>query len=177
MKTVLDPCCGSKMFWFNKNDHRILYGDIRHETLVVKDTSHGNPKGKRVLIIEPDVIIDFRSMPFPDNTFHLVVFDPPHLMRAGKQSWMATKYGKLGHNWQNDLRAGFAECFRVLRPHGVLVFKWNETQVKIREVLALTPERPLFGNTSGRKAGTHWILFMKWHEDTEGAEGQGKEVI
>ena len=74
---------------------------------------------------------------------------------------MAAKYGKLGPDWRDDLRAGFAECFRVLRPHGVLVFKWNETQVKVREVLALTPESPLFGNTSGRKAGTHWIVFMK----------------
>jgi len=44
---------------------------------------------------------------------------------------------------------------------GVLVFKWNETQVKLREVLALTPHAPLFGNTSGKKAGTHWLVFMK----------------
>jgi hypothetical protein len=41
------------------------------------------------------------------------------------------------------------------------VFKWNETQVKVREVLALTPHAPLFGHTSGKKAGTHWLVFMK----------------
>lgn len=29
------------------------------------------------------------------------------------------------------------------------------------EVLALTPHQPLFGNTSGKKAGTHWLVFMK----------------
>ena len=59
------------------------------------------------------------------------------------------------------LRAGFAECFRVLAPHGVLIFKWAETQVKVSEILALTPERPLFGHPSGKRAATHWITFMK----------------
>ncbi|MBT0178015.1 class I SAM-dependent methyltransferase, partial [Listeria seeligeri] len=65
-----------------------------------------------------------------------------------------------------DLRAGFAECFRVLRPEGVLVFKWSEVQVATREVLALTDARPLFGHPSGKRAGTHWICFMK--EPTHG---------
>jgi hypothetical protein len=43
----------------------------------------------------------------------------------------------------------------------VLIFKWNETQVRVREVLALTPERPLFGQVSGRGHMTHWLVFMK----------------
>lgn len=160
-KPVLDPCCGPRMWWFDKHNVRALFGDRRRETLTVKDTSHGNESGQRVLRIEPDVDLDFRAMPFESDTFHLIAFDPPHLVRAGAQSWMAAKYGKMGPDWREDLRAGFAECFRVLRPLGVLVFKWNETQVKVREVLALTPELPLFGNTSGRKSGTHWIVFMK----------------
>jgi len=93
-----------------------------------------------------------------------VAFDPPHLVRAGPKSWLAAKYGKLSEDWREDLRQGFAECFRVLASDGVLVFKWNETQVKLREVLALTPHQPLFGNTSGKKAGTHWLVFMKGGE-------------
>jgi hypothetical protein len=149
------------MWWFDHADTRALFGDRRRETLTVKDTSHGREDGRRVLRIDPDVDIDFRALPFPDKTFHLVAFDPPHLVRAGAQSWMAAKYGKLGPSWRDDLRVGFTECFRVLVPHGVLVVKWSETQVKVRDVLALTPETPLFGNTSGRKAGTHWIVFMK----------------
>lgn len=61
----------------------------------------------------------------------------------------------------DQLRAGFAECFRVLKPNGTLVFKWNETQVKTREVLALTTHKPLFGQVSGAKGMTHWLVFMK----------------
>ncbi len=158
---VLDPCCGSRMMWFDPTNPDALIAEQRREVLTVTDRSHGREDGTRVLRVEPDVQFDFRAMPFPDGSFKLVAFDPPHLVRAGPRSWMAAKYGKLGADWRDDLRAGFAECFRVLAPDGVLVFKWNETKVKIREVLACTPVTPLFGNTSGKKAGTHWIVFIK----------------
>lgn len=147
--------------WFDRGHHDVIFGDQRNETLTLVDRSHGRADGTRVLRIEPDVVMDFRAMPYPDESFKLVAFDPPHLVRAGPRSWLAAKYGKLGADWKDDLRAGFSECFWVLETNGVLVFKWNETQVKIREILALTPYRPLFGNTSGKKAGTHWIVFMK----------------
>ncbi|MDD5206487.1 MAG: class I SAM-dependent methyltransferase [Desulfobacterales bacterium] len=149
------------MMWFDREHTEAVFGDKRREVLTVTDRSHGREEGTRMVNINPDVMFDFRVLPYKNNSFPLVVFDPPHLVRAGKLSWMAAKYGKLGENWRDDLRSGFSECFRVLRPQGVLVFKWNETQVKIKEVLALTPVRPLFGNTSGKKAGTHWIVFMK----------------
>ena len=75
---------------------------------------------------------------------------------------VAKGQGRRGcQNWQEDLRLGFSECFRVLSADGVLVFKWNETQIKVREILALTPEKPLFGHLSGRKGLTHWQVFMK----------------
>ena len=157
---VLDPCCGSRMMWFDKADPRAIFGDRRSETVIVTDRTH-HEDGTRTLTIEPDTLMDFRSLPFPDGRFRLVAFDPPHLERAGPRSWLAAKYGKLGGDWREDLRRGFAECFRVLAPEGVLVFKWNETQVRVREVLALTPEKPLFGQISGRAGMTHWLVFMK----------------
>lgn len=160
-RAVLDPCCGSRMFWFDKQHPDVVYGDCRNETITVTDRSRGNPSGERTLHIEPDMLLDFRAMPFPDGSFRLVSFDPPHLRHAGPRSWLAAKYGKLSDNWRDDLRAGFAECFRVLDADGVLVFKWNETQVPAREVLALTPVQPLFGHTAGRKGLTHWYVYMK----------------
>jgi hypothetical protein len=160
MKMVLDPCCGGRMMWFDKYDPRATFGDRRSETLVVTDRSH-REDGTRTLRIEPDTLMDFRALPFDEGSFKLVAFDPPHLERAGPKSWLAAKYGKLSENWREDLRVGFAECFRVLEVHGVLVFKWNETQVKLKEVLALTPHKPLFGQVSGRSGMTHWLVFMK----------------
>lgn len=160
-KHVLDPCCGSRMMWFDRDDPRVIFGDCRSETITVTDRSHGRADGTRTLHIQPDALMDFRALPFPSNTFALVAFDPPHLVRAGPRSWLAAKYGKLSDDWRDDLRQGFAECFRVLKPEGVLVFKWNETQVPLKEVLALTPEKPLLGQQNGRGLRTHWLVFMK----------------
>jgi len=152
-KRILDPCCGSRMFWFDRQNPDVVFGDKRTETHVLCDG--------RTLRIEPDMTIDFTNLPFDDNSFKLVAFDPPHLRTAGAKSWMAAKYGKLSENWREDISKGFAECFRVLDSDGVLVFKWNETQIKVKEVLSLTPIQPLFGHISGRKGLTHWLVFMK----------------
>lgn len=164
---ILDPCCGSRMWWFEKNHPDVIYGDARREVITVTDRSHGKKSGTRTLSINPDVIMDFRALPFPENSFHLLAFDPPHLVRAGRKSWLAAKYGTLANDWREDLRKGFEECFRVLRPHGTLIFKWSETQVKISEILPLAPVPPLFGNTSGKKAGTHFMVFIKLDSEKE----------
>ncbi len=156
---ALDACCGSRMFWFDKADTRATFMDKRRETHVLTDNTRA--PGSRVLKIDPDYKADFTSMPFSDASFSLVVFDPPHLVRAGKNGWMAKKYGKLEGDWQEDLQRGFAECFRVLKPNGTLIFKWNEVQIPVSKILALTPELPLFGNRCGKTAKTHWIVFMK----------------
>lgn len=107
------------------------------------------------------IIADFRNMPHADNSFKMVVFDPPHLNKLGKSSWMAKKYGILSLNWKEDLRRGFKECFRVLEPNGTLIFKWNESQIKVNEILKLTDYKPMFGHISGKRSDTHWICFIK----------------
>ena len=158
---ILDPCCGTRAMWFDKADQRTIFGDLRRDTITVTDNSRGNSSGLRTLQIEPDALMDFRALPYPEDTFNLVAFDPPHLIQAGPKSWLAAKYGKLGEDWRDDLRQGFAECFRVLKPASTLVFKWNESQVKLGEVLALTPRAPLFGQMTGRGLKTHWLVFLK----------------
>ena len=157
--SVLDVCCGSKMMWFDSDDDRAVFMDKREESHTLRDKSSSG--GTRELIVSPDVVADFTSIPFEDESFPLVVFDPPHLVRAGKKSWMALKYGKLEENWQEELRKGFLECWRVLKPEGTLIFKWNETQVKVSQILPLVPARPLFGQRCGKTAKTHWIVFSK----------------
>lgn len=160
-RRVLDPCSGSRMMWFDRSNPDVVFGDCRSEVITVTDRSRGNASGTRTLRIESDTLMDFTALPFDAGAFKLVAFDPPHLIHAGPRSWLAAKYGKLSENWREDLRKGFAECFRVLAGDGVLVFKWNETQVKARDVLALTPIQPLFGHRSGNKGLTHWYVFMK----------------
>ena len=158
---VLDACCGSRKFWFDHDDPRALYIDQREGVWMVSDPS--KPTGERRVEVRPDQVADFRNMPFADESFSLVVFDPPHIKinRTGKNSRMAINYGTLGFGWKEDLRAGFRECFRVLKPDGVLVFKWAETNITVSEVLALADQSPLFGNRMPKVSGTHWIVFIK----------------
>lgn len=150
---ILDACCGGRMFWFDREDPRALFVDVREEEKTLCD-------GRR-FAIRPDAFADFTAMPFADGAFKLVVFDPPHLVEAGPNSWQAFKYGKLSDNWRDQLRKGFAECFRVLSGGGTLIFKWNEEQISVKEVLACTKEKPLFGNRRPGRSKTHWIVFMK----------------
>lgn len=86
-QAILDMCCGSRMFWFNKQDSRAVFADIRAEEHTLCD-------GRR-LVISPDLIADFRALPFADASFPVVVFDPPHLERVGQSAWMGKKYGRL----------------------------------------------------------------------------------
>lgn len=142
------------MFWFDRADPRVVFMDIRCEEHTLCD--------ERRLVIKPDIIADFRNLPFQGETFSMVVFDPPHLVRAGEKSWMRAKYGVLNKDtWRTDIAAGFREAMRVLKPGGTLIFKWNETQLRTSEILALTDQKPLFGHPSGKKGGTHWICFVK----------------
>lgn len=150
MKKILDVCCGSKMFWFNKNREDTVYMDNREYEDILCDG--------RKIEIKPDIVANFKKIPFPDNSFKLVVFDPPHLLRVGDNSWLKKKYGKLDNSWPQDIKKGFEECFRVLEPFGILIFKWNEEQIKLSEILKLTKIEPLFGN---KRAKTHWLVFMK----------------
>lgn len=152
MKPILDACCGSRMFWFDRNDPRAVFCDNRR----IKETLCDG----RVLRIEPDILCDFKALPFPDESFHLVVFDPPHLKIAGPKSWQAKKYGKLPPDWEEELRQGFAECFRVLKTNGTLVFKWSEVQIPLSKVLPLAEVPPLFGDRRGGN-GAQWVVFMK----------------
>lgn len=107
-KYILDVCCGSRMFWFSKNNKKTIYMDNRKIEEVLCDG--------RKLEIKPDILGDFRNIPFKNNSFYLVVFDPPHLKQVGETSYMAKKYGKLGKDWERDLKQGFKECMRVLKP-------------------------------------------------------------
>ncbi|WP_288773783.1 class I SAM-dependent methyltransferase [uncultured Psychrobacter sp.] len=152
-KKILDPCCGSRMFWFDKKDERAVFTDKRSEQHTLCDG--------RELIIEPDMVMDFTNLQFDDEQFHMVVFDPPHLNKIGDNSWMAKKYGKLDETWPKMIKDGFAECFRVLKPNGTLIFKWNETQILTKDILALTDQKPVVGHISGKRANTHWICFLK----------------
>lgn len=80
----------------------------------------------------PTVVADNRDMPFDDDHFDVVVYDPPHVPNQGKDRSkdFNTRFGLVikslpggGYNL-NHLYQPFAlEAFRVLKPGGVLFCK------------------------------------------------------
>jgi len=155
MKPILDPASSMRLFYFDKTDPRVIFGDIR------EDETHLLTNNQTIKI-KPDEVMDFRFIPYPDETFQCVVFDPPHMLNLSEKSWMRKKYGVLdSQTWREDITAGFAECFRVLKTNGTLIFKWNEVSISLKEILTLTDQKPVLGHPSGKRMGTHWVLFMK----------------
>ena len=70
-KLVLDATCGGRMMWFDKQNPIAMFVDQR-------DVDPGFVQQRPNFSVKPDAIMDFRHLEFADNTFHLVVFDPPH---------------------------------------------------------------------------------------------------
>lgn len=151
---ILDVCCGSKMFWYNKEEPHTTFMDIRDEVLTYTDRN-----AVRKVEVNPDIVANFRNIPFAGDIFDLVVFDPPHLIHVGDNSWLAKKYGKLDKNtWPQDLKLGFDECMRVLKPNGTMLFKWNEEQIKTKDVFEVFGQQPILGD---KRSKTRWSVFIK----------------
>lgn len=158
-KKILDMTCGSRTIWFNKHHPDAVYVDKRwldEEGIFGKSCT-----SLHHIHVHPDVQCDFTDLPFEDDTFNLVVFDPPHLIKAKETAWLVKKYGKLEEGWQDMLHDGFREGMRVLQPDGVMVFKWAESHIPAQDVWKAIGRKPLFGHHSGKKSGTFWGIFMK----------------
>lgn len=157
-KKILDVTCSDRTIWFQKNEPHTIYCDKRREEW---EGCFGKNQKRRHLVIDPDVQCDFTNLPFDDQSFALVVFDPPHVLNLTDKSWMRKAYGSLDNNWKQLIHDGFAECMRVLKPDGVLIFKWSDISISTRDVIKAIGQEPLFGHRSGKKMNTHWMCFMK----------------
>ncbi len=161
---ILDSTCGGRSIWHPNNKERedTLYIDKREE-----EPGFTGQEG-RTYGVQPDEIEDFRNLPYEDNSFNLVVFDPPHMIREngmeGLTGYVTKSYGALhAETWQHDLKKGFEELWRVLDEGGTLVFKFADNDIDFKEVLDLAPTDPLFGTRTKKnsKVENRWFVFYK----------------
>ena len=154
-KFILDACCGGRQFWFDKTHPNTIFIDIRK---CEKGHNWHRPNHE----VNPDIQMDFRKLDFPDNSFKMVIFDPPHILHSSDKGVIEMQYGALDKdNWSEDLKKGFDECWRVLEDYGVLIFKWNEARIKKSDVLKILAREPLFGHSPLGNHKSHWLCFMK----------------
>ena len=149
---ILDATCGGRHLWFDKVRADTVYVDRR---VLPKGTIPVRPNWE----VRPTVVADFTRLPFRNETFDLIVFDPPHIVRdKPSKSFLRTKYGELNSSdWDATIRTGFEECWRVLKSGGTLHFKWADSSRPLKEVLQLFPVQPLFKN----KHPVSWSVFAK----------------
>ena len=152
MKPLLDATAGNRMIWAHvgKKSDYVVFMD--------KEPN---------LAIPPDVLAVWGHLPFRDQVFSCVIFDPPH-SRFGKNSMhQDTKghrwWGNLSKRWQTDFYKAAQEFIRV---SDILCFKWNETSHVIDKILPLF--RPwkikyMKKHQSSMKRGkstTWWVTFI-----------------
>ena len=157
---ILDATCGTKRIWYQKSHPFVTFIDKRKETL--KESRIGR---KETFRIEPNIIADWtKKLPFDNEHFDMVIFDPPHIFGNPEKKLMNMQkyYGWLDKKtYRNDIQKGFKELFRVLKSEGIFILKWCETCVKLDEILKLSPYRPMFGTRTGQANKNHWVLFIK----------------
>lgn len=109
---ILDATVNGGRFWRNTN-HPVIGIDI--------DFAH-----------KPTLVADNTAMPFPDSSFDVIVYDPPHIPNQGKDKSkdFGTRFGLVVRSTkENQYTFSYTfppfvqEAYRVLRPDGLLFSK------------------------------------------------------
>ena len=149
---ILDATCGARMMWHDRRHPNTVYVDRR--IIPVGHPYRG--RNRKDWEIRPDICASFTALPFRDNSFDIVLWDPPHILQDSTRGIFPTMYGTLPtRGWEDVLRQGFDECYRVTR--GAVHFKWNDCRKPLKTILALFPIKPLYRT----KGSTTWSIFIK----------------
>jgi len=169
---ILEATCGARSYWREKEHPETVFIDLRFEkhpnfSWEGYDIDGAKRRKPAPYEIVPDIQADYKTLPFQDRTFDLVVFDPPHMVTKSGMKRLSgivkRKYGALrAETWQRDLSLAFFELFRVMTDRATLTFKFWDGDIGFENVLEVIPGEPLYGTTS--KSGKHdtkWLTFNK----------------
>ena len=114
-------------------------------------------------ILKQNAVFNYRTAPYfysaeKDTVFHRAF---NHTAVRNQRILHFGVSAVIGRRRIADLcvnRAGFHTEQRIKH---FLIFKWNETDIKVSDILKLTSEKPIFGHKSGKRSNTHWICFQK----------------
>lgn len=134
---VLDATYGKGTFWKTWKPMHLTYHDIKVDG------------------------VDFRDLPYTDDHFEVVVFDPPYKLNGTPDETVDERYGvDVPADWRERMKLmheGVLECLRVLAPKGYLLVKCQD-QVCSGKVRWQTD------------AFTEWLCGARWGPDEEHGE-------
>lgn len=169
---ILDATAGNRTMWQHKRHPHIIYIDV-----------------EKKLEVKPTMWASNEHTPFPDELFDAIFYDPPHNWGGAihyfsfpskaermevfpNASGIPTYYGwdkfktrnrliKHIYNTQKEFR-------RILKPDGLLWFKWNEMRIALSRILGAFAEwqvlLTLYIEDPTHTAGhhqTYWICMCK----------------
>lgn len=122
MKTV-DVCCGTERIYNGMQEvlgDDFITLDVRKLDVALNYASRYTPIKIK---IDPDILSDMRTLPFPNKTVGAIVCDPPHL-KFGLSSFMAKQYGSWSEKETIDImKVANIEFARILNDTGHLFLK------------------------------------------------------
>jgi hypothetical protein len=169
---ILDATAGNRTMWRVKQRENIIYIDI-----------------ERLLRIKPTIYADNTQTPFLDKSFSMIIYDPPHnygeidnlralypseVKRQKEEhgSTPFTYYGWDKYKTKLELKAhiwkALQEFSRILTDDGMLIFKWCELAIPMRNISSLFEgwqeliniEAAAKKHTLG-KHQTYWLFLSK----------------
>lgn len=112
---TLDPTHGRGVFWKLWRPNRLVWHDI------LEECSSGG------------VSVDFRHLPWAEQTFDAVVFDPPYKLNGTPTKAIDERYGvDVVMSWRDRMKLiaeGTAECCRVCNDVGYVLVKCQDQVV------------------------------------------------
>lgn len=106
---ILDPTWGRGLWWTKWSPNHLVFNDLH---------KFGDA--------------DFRHLPYRDNAFDAVAFDPPYVSTGGRKTSTLDDFNdRFGVHTtpstpaglQQYMHDGFDECLRVVKPRGIILWK------------------------------------------------------
>ena len=160
MKPVLDATAGNRHIWGkNKYPDNVVFLD--------KEPN---------LRIPADVIATWDKIPYPDDYFHCIIFDPPHVFSLSSMYNQDPQARPNGSKKIPGWYGAFASKRQaVLEIHGAqkefarlasrMCFKWNEASLSIDRILSVFTEWDINfivpSRSRGKKPSSYWVKLSR----------------
>ena len=101
---------------------------------------------------KPNILASFCALPFVNESFNKILFDPPFIPWRGPPSFVRD-FGYFPNvaSMRKNLFQAWTEINRVCKPNGVVLFKWCNTGKSLNWVLNLRPDSLKIQNVVHRK--------------------------